>query len=198
MRKIEKEHETKEVAQQEICYLCGERLDDGRPTNRDHVHPKSVFRREDRTVTLILPVHEECNDSCSISDEQTKQFVNAIHGPIRELPVKTRVAGTIVDNGQPTGILLEGLPLHRIVQRIMRGCHMALYGQALPMDFLNMILTPLPQFDLKTGQPSENNSLKQHAHFCRLLKLQRRTGDIDFISAYNGKFRFESVWGTVR
>ena len=31
---------------------------------------------------------------------------------------------------------------------------------------------------------------------CRQLKLQRKIGQVDFIRAYNGKFRFESVWAT--
>jgi len=193
MRKIETEHEAKGAYKQDTCYLCGERLDDGQATDRDHVPPKSIFLPEDRKVPLILPAHKKCNQDFSIPDEQTKHLVAAIHGKVERLPVRSRAAGTIVRDGSPTGLLLQGYPLHSVVHRIMRGCHMALYGQTLPMDTPHKILTPLPAFDVETGRPLDDNFLVQHERFCRLLKLQRKIGQVDFIHAYGGKFRFECV-----
>lgn len=194
MREIITEHQAKAVAKQSACYLCGKSFMPDDRINREHVVPKGIFLREDRTFPLILPAHEGCNSEFSIADEQAKQLLAALHGDIKRLPIRTEAVGVIQRNGAPSGILLDGFPLHRMVHRIMKGCHTALYGELLPRETPNMVLTPLPSFDRESGEAHRHNFLQQHSRFCRMLKTQRRIGRLDRIHAYHGKFKFESAW----
>jgi len=167
------------------------------PQTRDHVPPKKIFKSSDRSWPLILPAHEKCNSELSMSDEQAKELVAALHsGPVSTPPTRTRPVGVVKRLGEPTGGLLQGLPLGQIIARILRGCHAALYRDYLPLDTENMILTPLPKFDSKTGEIAEETFLPQHELFCNQLKNNRKIQNVDRIHAYNGNFRFEAVWLT--
>lgn len=196
MREIVTEHQAKAVAKQSTCYLCGKSFSPDDSINREHVAPKGVFRKEDRTFPLILPAHEKCNSEFSITDEQAKQLLAACHSKLDRLPVRTKAAAIVRRNGAPAGVVLDGFPLHQMILRILKGCHAALYGEFLCQHTPHSVLTPLPSFDLKSGQLRKDNFLEQHALFCEILKGQRRIGQLDRIHAYNGKFKFESVWAT--
>jgi hypothetical protein len=194
MREIVTEHQAKAVAKQSACYLCGLTFKADDKINREHVVPKGIFQKEDRTFPLILPAHENSNSEFSIADEQAKQLLAALYGDIKRLPIRTEAIAVIHQKGEPSGILLDGFPLHRMIHRIMKGCHTALYGECLLNETPSMVLTPLPSFDRETGEAHKHNFLEQHEVFCKILKSQRRIGQIDRIHAYNGKFKFESVW----
>ncbi len=197
MIEIVTDQQAKEVSRLDFCYMCGYSFTKTNPSTRDHVPPKKIFLTEDRNWPLILPAHEECNSEYSFSDEQAKGLLNLLHPTnTGNLPNKTKLIGIVKRGGKPAGALLEGLSLGLIVSKILRACHAALYREYLPAETNNMILLPLPIFDPETGQVAKETCLPQHKILCKLLKDNRRINNIDRIQAYNGKFRFETVWTT--
>jgi hypothetical protein len=196
MRDIVTEHQLREVMQLTFCYLCGEAFTDEDPRTRDHVPPKSVFRPDDRSPPLILPTHEECNATYSKVDEQAKELFALLHqGPASRPLVRTEIVGIVSRDGEPSGVLLRGLKLKPMITKVLRACHAALYGAFLPEQTPNMILPPLAEFDPETHDVARSTLLPQHQIFCKMLKDNRRIGNVDRLHAYNGKFRFEVVWG---
>ena len=190
--------QAREASQLEFCYVCGNTFTERNPSTRDHVPPKKIFLAGDRDWPLILPAHKNCNSEYSFSDEQAKGLIDLLH-PTNTVvpPLKTEPVGTVGRGGKPTGVLLKGLSLRRIVAKILRACHAALYHEFLRNEDTNRaILLPLPIFDPETGNVDKNEQLPQHQMFCTLLKDNRKISNIDRIQAYNGKFRFEVVWST--
>jgi hypothetical protein len=197
MLEIVTDQQAREVSRLDFCYMCGRPFTESNPSTRDHVPPKRIFLTKDRSWPLILPAHEECNSEYSFSDEQAKGLLALLHPTnIGNPPRRTKLIGILKSGDKPTGVLLEGLLLGTIVSKILRACHAALYRQYLPLQTTNMILLPLPTFDPETGQVAKETHLPQHKMFCKLLKDNRRIGNVDRIQAYNGKFRFEAVWST--
>jgi hypothetical protein len=197
MLEIMTAQQARKVLELGFCYICGRRFTEDSPFTRDHVPPKKIFVKEDRDWPLILPAHRECNSEYSFSDEQAKGLMGLLHATNRgHPPLKTRLVGVVRRHAKPTGVLLKGLRLGTIVSKILRACHASLYHQYLPIETRNMILLPLPTFDPERGQLAKEADLPQHETFCKLLKDNRRIGNIDRIRAYNGKFRFEAVWST--
>lgn len=196
MIEIATSRQAKKVAGLDFCYVCGKPFTESYPSTRDHVPPKSAFMPEDRDWPLILPAHEECNTEYSFRDEQAKGLIALLHKPEKAIPpLKTELAGVVERDGQLTGVLLEGLRLRSIVAKILRACHAALYGEFLKEeDTSKAILLPLPAFDPETGNAHEYEFLSQHEVFCKMLKDNRRVGNVDTIEAFNGKFRFQVVW----
>jgi len=196
MREIVTQHQLREVMQLGFCYVCGRAFTDEEPRTRDHVPPKRVFKLDDRSPPLILLAHEKCNAAYSKVDEQAKELFALLHqGPASEPLIRTKIVGIASRNGEPSGVLLQGLKLRPMITKILRACHAALYGAFLPEQTSNMILPPLPEFDPKTHDVARNTLLPQHQIFCKMLKDNRRIGNVDRLHAYNGKFRFEVVWG---
>jgi hypothetical protein len=191
--------QARETSQVGFCYVCGNPFTESSPSTDDHVPPKSVFLADDRDWPLILPAHKKCNQEYSFSDEQAKGLVALLHPTDTvALPLKTEEVGTVEHGGQPTGVLLKGLKLRRIVAKILRACHTALYREFLRNEDTNRaILLPLPIFDAETGNVDKNELLPQHQMFCKLLKDNRKIANVDRIQVYNGKFRFEVVWKTM-
>lgn len=190
--------QAREASQLEFCYVCGKPFTERNPSTRDHVPPQKIFLAEDRDWPLILPAHKNCNSEYSFSDEQAKGLITLLH-PTNTVvpPLKTKQVGIVERGGKPTGVLLKGLSLRRIVSKILRACHAALYQEFLRNEDTNRaILLPLPIFDPETVNVDKNEQLPQHQMLCKLLKDNRKISNIDRIQAYNGKFRFEVVWST--
>ena len=197
MREIVTEDQAKEVCGLNFCYVCGEAFTDSNPSTRDHVPAKKIFRSEDRSWPLILPAHGECNSEYSMTDEQAKGLLALLHPESTgKPPIKTKLVGIAKRTGKPAAVLLQGLFLKTIITKILRACHAALYQDFLPNKTRNRILTPLPEFDAETRDVAEYTFLPQHEILCELLKNNRKIENVDRIHAYNGKFRFEAVWGT--
>jgi len=199
MVEITTQQQARAVTQLDFCYVCGEPFTEDNPATRDHVPPRKIFLAEDRNWPLILPAHSECNSEYSFSDEQAKGLLALLHpteNPV--LPHKTEQVGIVERDGKPTGVLLKGLSLRRIVAKILRACHAALYQEFLRNeDTSRAILLPLPIIDPETGDVDKMELLPQHEMLCKVIKDNRSISNVDKIQAYNGKFRFESVWGSL-
>jgi len=198
MLEIVTQQQARAVSRLEFCYICGHPFTDNNTSTRDHVPPQKIFLAGDRDWPLILPAHANCNSEYSFSDEQAKGLIALLHPTHTGVPpLKTKPIGIVECGGKPTGVLLEGLSLRRIVSKILRACHAALYQQFLRNEETNRaILLPLPIVNPKTGSMDENEQLPQHEMFCKLLKDNRKLSNVDRIQVYNGKFRFEVVWST--
>ena len=199
MVEITTQQHARKVSHLDFCYVCGKPFTESHPSTRDHVPPTKMFLEEDRNWPLILPAHRECNSKYSFSDEQAKGLLALLHPTDNPVPPhKTEQVGIVERNGKPTGVLLQGLSLRRVVAKILRACHAALYGEYLPNEDTNRaILLPLPIFDPETGDVDKNELLPQHEMLCKVLKDNRNISNVDTIQAYNGKFKFEAVWGTL-
>ncbi len=111
-------------------------------------------------------------------------------------PVGTEVTGIEDEQGELCGAAMSGLQLRRIVAE-SRLCYAALYGEFLREEQTNKAITvPLPILDSETTEldPSEHHPM--HEVVCKILKDNRQIGNIDRTEAYNGKFRFHTVWAT--
>jgi len=199
MIEITTQQQARPVSQLDFCYACGEPFTESNPATRDHVPPRNIFLSKDRNWPLILPAHEKCNSEFSFSDEQAKGLLTLLRPSGNPTPpLKTEQVGIVEREGKPAGVLLKGLSLRRIVAKILRACHAALYREYLRNEDTNRaILLPCPIFDPDTGNVDKNELLPQHEMLCKVIKDNRSTSNVDKIHAYNGQFRFEAVWGTL-
>jgi len=198
MVEIITQQQARKVSQLDFCYVCGKPFSESNPLTRDHVPPRKIFLSEDRDWPLILPAHKTCNAEYSFSDEQAKGLLDLLHPTDKPVPpIKTEQVGIVERDGKPTGVLLKGLSLRRIVAKILRACHAALYQEFLRNEDTSLaIMLPLPIFDPETGKRDKIEQLPQHPMFCKIIKDNRKISNIDLIRAYNGKFTFEVVWST--
>ncbi len=70
--------------------------------------------------------------------------------------------------------------------------HALLYKSYLPLKTRNSIHVPLPSADSKTGEPQQ--PLDQAFAFSGAVRKALLTGTADQVTAYNGHFRYASVW----
>jgi len=199
MIEITTQQQARPVSQLDFCYVCGKPFTENNPSTRDHVPPRSIFLAEDRNWPLILPAHEECNSEFSFSDEQAKGLLDLLRPSDDPTPpLKTKKVGRVEREGKPAGVLLKGLSLRRIVAKLLRACHAALYREYLRNEDTNRaVLLPCPIFDPDTGSVDKNELLPQHEMLCKVIKDNRSISNVDRIQACNGKFRFEVVWGSL-
>jgi hypothetical protein len=187
------------ASQLEFCYVCGKPFTENNPATRDHVPPRKIFLEEDRNWPLILPAHRNCNSEYSFSDEQAKGLLALLRPSDKPVaPHRTEQVGIVERDSKPAGVLIKGLSLRRIVAKVLRACHAALYHEYLRNEDTNRaVLLPLPIFDPETGDVDKNELLPQHEMLCNVIKDNRSISNVDKIQAYNGKFRYEAVWGSL-
>jgi len=96
MREIITQKGAQDVSRLGFCYICGEDFANDEKRTRDHVPPKSIFRKEDRDWPLTLPAHEKCNSDYSTVDQQARGLIGLLHP---ERP-REAVAGTKIVGGE--------------------------------------------------------------------------------------------------
>ena len=174
-----------------FCYICGQRWGIGDDTNRDHVPPRRLFAKVDRTPPLILRTHVCCNNGESKYDEQIGQLVSLLW---KESPGPKDVSALRVSLHAPNGMApfgaVEWLDLRFIVARWLKGFHAALYRK--PLSQVNgAIHEPFPGGDT----PGEDKTLHvSHPVFVSEIKKNRVAGRLDTVVSFNGQCRFECVW----
>jgi len=175
----------------EFCYICGQPWEAGDDTDRDHVPPKRLFAKGDRTPPLTLRTHVTCNNGQSGYDEQIGQLVSLLW---KESPTSKDVSSLKVSSHAPEGMMpfcaVEGLNLRIIVARWVKGFHAALYREPLP-QMNGFIHEPFPGGD----ELGEDTSLHfSHTVIVNEIKKNRAAGRLDKIDAYDGQLRYECLW----
>jgi hypothetical protein len=73
-------HDFQPLQKLPFCYLCGREFEIGDARNRDHLPPRTIFLKADRTPTLWLPAHEACNSGETLTDEKIGQLIALRYG----------------------------------------------------------------------------------------------------------------------
>lgn len=194
MPTISTQPEFRQCQNLDFCYLCGVSFKKGDSKNRDHVPPKAIFAKEDRSPPLILPTHVKCNEDRSDEDEVIGQLLAVLHGKYPRQD-QIRLEFDLFQRGAGANPLvgLRDIPFKRIVFRFVRGFHAALYGEPVK-DQGGMIYAPLPAHNQIDGelQPFEDDSGR--FQFTLMIKEQRKAGRLDRVECFNGKCVYECVW----
>jgi hypothetical protein len=180
-----------------FCYFCGEPFDneDKSDINRDHVPPRALFAKPDRTCPLILPSHEECNSSQSQVDEVVGQLVSVLHGRY-PTPRNVRLDVDVIVP-QPGGVPIAGLKnlnFQSVLIRWIRAFHAALYGEYLENNTRHALHPPFFAGHIEKDGIRLESVQPQFPLFVEVIKRNRVAGHIDRITAFNGKLRYECVW----
>ncbi len=195
MPALSSQSDFRKVQELPFCYLCGLSFDDRSGLSRDHVPPKAIFGREDRTPPLILPVHKACNQAQAERDKVIGQLLSVQHGRIptqRDLHLQVHLTQP-AELGPPMA-LLTGINLHATIARWIRGFHAALYCQPLPNDTPNNIHSPFPELKQSGSSYVSAPILGQQRVFVEVIKQNRVANRLDCISCYNRKCVYECVW----
>jgi hypothetical protein len=175
-----------------FCYLCGRDFVEGDEVDGDHVPPQCTFNVRDRHPVLKLKTHRVCNSHFKVDDKKVGQLVALRR---REWPRSPR------DQALQFGhygnmVAVENLHVEGSVWRWIRGFHAALYRRPLlGMSF--SIQTPFPRATRHSngGRPTIIPVLPQHAVAVETIKRNRASGNLDVLTGYRGKLRYECVWG---
>jgi hypothetical protein len=173
-----------------FCYLCGRDFVNGEEVDGDHVPPKCTFVARDRHPVLKLKTHKACNGSFKVEDKKIGQLIALRR---REWPRSER--DDVLQFGRYGDMVaLENLNVDAAVWRWVRAFHAALYRRPL-LGTTCAIQTPFPRALKRAGRPLIGPLRPQHALAVETLKRNRASGNLDKISAYGGKLRYECVWG---
>ena len=196
MPRLEEQRHFRQVQTLSFCYVCGEQLEPGRVSNRDHVPAQACFALADRNFPLLLPTHVECNGENKLDDEKLGQLIALRRS---ELPAvdkrRLRFRLLATPDGKRRFGGVNNLDVQAAVARWLRAFHAALYREALPKGSSFAIETPFPMATVK-GSRVEFQPLRveQHRLFVETLKQERAGLNIDRIRCYNGKVLYECVW----
>lgn len=143
-----------------ICYLCGEVIED--KLSRDHVPPKQFYateiRKEHDPNLFTLPVHEKCNKEYQKDEDyfvnslsplcmdtySGKAVIQDIEKRIIKRPQSRRLALMIYKEFElrPSGIVLpsgkvvkryDGKRIRNVIWKITRGLFFKEYNKVLPI-----------------------------------------------------------------
>ena len=191
---IIKQKQARQVQSRDFCYLCGQNIEGYGPTDKDHVPPRGMFKKEDRDYPIILPVHEKCNDAWQTVDDKVKLLIDILHGKdITRYSGKYR-AEIAEDKDGTLYPLIGDMPLIPMIGRIVRGFHAALYNEYLPPNTENKILSPVPKAEIIDGKVSVKRVLPQFYICSEILKRSIEANATDKIYSNNSKMRYECTW----
>ena len=180
----------------EFCYLCGEALQNGKPTNEDHCPPSGLFRIEDRAnYSLKLKVHAACNHRWHAVDEKMSVFLDFLHnnGKLTNRSLVDKLNFHDIENEQGCYFGVSNVPLRPITNRILRCAHALLYNEFLPKETVHTAHYPIPELDPQTpGHPHRHEM--QTYELANSLCTAQRTGTYDSIVAYNRQFKYICTW----
>jgi len=179
-----------------FCYKCGQSFDKNK--TRDHVPPKTLFQKKDRSHPLILPAHLNCNNDESWSDEIMGQLITVLHGIYpqkNKVKVKVKLAENS-KNKQPV-LILENINVHGFIWRCVKAFHAALYKEYLPQETDNWVDPPIrPGNKTNKGVVFEDLS-PQFPILVKTIKQNRMAGRTDRIECFTGKCVYECTWETM-
>jgi hypothetical protein len=180
----------------DFCYLCGDTLLSGRPTNRDHCPPKSWFDASDREdYPIVLEVHEACNNKWKLPDETMSGLFAAFHEGYagRDLSRQRKPESLEIENDQGIYPAMTNVPFVPQSHRVIRCMHALLYGEFLPSQTGNWLHVPIPEVNPKDGNRPVRPELQTYAMANALCTAQKaRTSDR--VKAYGGSFEYVCTW----
>lgn len=179
-----------------FCYLCGGALGDGSLLNSDHCPPQGMFAAADRiNYPLKIKVHAQCNHRWHGEDEKMAVFFDVLHGAQKasDPALRKKLKFVEVTNDQGTYQGITEFPIRPLAHRIIRCAHAVLYGSHLPANTPNQVHYPIPEVDQGNGNKPMMHLPQTYAFADALYKAQK-TKTHDFLTAYNGKFRFVCTW----
>ncbi len=193
--KIKTHKQLRQLARLNFCYKCGEDFKKEKEKTRDHVPPKSIFLKKDRTRPLILSAHNDCNNDESWADEimgELITFLNGIHPPKNKLKVKLKLAENL-ENNQPV-LVSENINIRGFIWRCVKAFHAALYKEYLPQETRNWVDPPVPPGTKNNKGITFEKLPEQFRTFVKTIKQNRMAGKTDRIECFNGKCIYECVW----
>lgn len=190
----------------DICYLCGEALDD--EIDRDHVPPKQFYAREIRKKhkpnLFTLPVHSSCNKAYQKDEDYYVHTIaplamDSYSGKTIWTDISNqfkreqgqRIAKMILGELHPSGIILpfgkvakkfDGNRVWRVVWKITRGLFFKETGRFLPemtpriYKIFSPGEKPSPEYDFVPH-------LKSHGQYPGVF-------DYKYLEVPDGKFHF--------
>jgi hypothetical protein len=174
-----------------FCCICGEPLNNDQ--DRQHVPPKAIFSKADRSSPLILPSHPKCNSAQSPFDEVIGQLLALVYGKYPAAKdVKLEAEFFPVAGGDFTwGV--KNLPLESIIFRWIRCFHAALYHEFLP-DRGGRVYAPFPAGEQIDGRVVYENIYLSRLKLTYLFKQQMKAGLTDSVTCYNEKCQYRCTW----
>jgi hypothetical protein len=186
-----------------LCYLCGEPLPileldapefhrKSPDVNRDHVPPEKLFAPADRIdFPLLLRTHVRCNGGESQNDQKMAELFRSIWNSETEADFEALELEWLTDqDGRANSSFWKYDDLPAMVFRWIRGFHYALYNEILPINANRATLLPF----LEIRPDGTSPSLDQYHDMASKIRRQRMTGQLDKITAYNGRLRYECAW----
>jgi hypothetical protein len=187
------QNDFQKVASLPFCYWCGTDFQVGDKFNGDHVPPKNAFAETDRTPPLKLKTHIACNSTHKTNDELIGQLVGLRRDHVTPYPKNRRLKMEVYP-GQAFGSVTN-VNVIEAVWRYIRAFHAALYQTPLPGKPAGIMTTPFTRAYLENGELIlEGPNQQQHFTIVKTIKAQRALGNIDRITANNGKLIYECVW----
>jgi len=194
MVSISTQHDFRGARDLDFCYICGQRFNDRKKINFDHVPPKSIFKVEDRNFPLKMPVHHSgCHSDMNLDDEVLGQLFSLMHGKQpSERDDKLKIEIYNVAGEKTTTAIFTQRDIEFLLRRWLKAFHAVLYNQPLFDGSRFAIQSPLPSHNVKSGK--QNHIKEQHYEFVKCIKRNRLVNNIDFIETNNKKLRYECVW----
>jgi hypothetical protein len=201
MPRITTQREFAESKQPSFCYLCGEPLDNGDPTNEDHCPPKSIFGISDRSdYPIVLKVHEDCNHQWCLSDDMLVLFFDPLsgQGKVGKERHRSRMEKRKVSVGFE-GRVIDGytnLPLRPFAARVVRCMHAVLYKEWLPPGVAEgHIMFPFAEAN-RQGELVSAQQSKVSLAMARTIASSVKADTFDYVIAYNRKFKYVCCWSS--
>jgi hypothetical protein len=200
MPRITTQKEFAQHRQLAFCYLCGERLDNGYPLNEDHCPPRSIFAPRDRAdYPVKLRVHKQCNDAWHLSDDVLSLLFDPVSGQGKAASEKHRRRmekhKTNIDRPDCTIVGYTDLPLRPFAWRVVRCMHALLYKEALPENIAGAghVMYPFGEAS-PSGRLISNDISAVSLAMSRRIASSLKASTFDYVSAYNGKFKYICCW----
>jgi len=183
-----------------FCYLCGEQLDNGYPTDDDHCPPKSIFNAKDRSnYPIILKVHKQCNHAWHLIDDMLSVIFDPLsgQGKIAEEKHRNKMEKRKVSVNLD-GQKLDGytnLPFRTFARRVVKCMHALLYKEWFPKGIQDQIMYPFAEAN-QQGKLISAEVSEISRSMSRRIASSVKADTFDCIIAYNNKFKYVCCWST--
>lgn len=199
MPRIVTQKEFKASKKPSFCYLCGEPLDNGEPTDDDHCPPKSIFNKKDRAnYPIILKAHKKCNHTKHLDDEILAVFFDPLskQGKVEKDKHRLKMDKRKISVHFPNRHIdaYTDLPFRRFASRIAQGMHAILYEECFPNAIIKGEITyPFTEVSQEGEVISEKHKI-QSLDIAMTIARSIKADKFDCVIAYNNQFKYVCCW----